>query len=77
MTEGLPTFLRHLIDITLVCFTNRLTNLQGVVGMQRGLGITQECNVGNVFFALWLKKATGKNRETAALIVTENNSFKG
>ena len=42
-----------------------------MLGMQRGLGITQECNVRNVFFGSYSKKnqrkkATGRNREKAA-----------
>ena len=55
----LPTLLQHLNDNTPGCFTNRLTNFQGVLGMQRKLGITSECNVANVFFASygWLKEA--------------------
>ena len=31
------------------CFTNRSTYFQEVLGMRRGLGITQECNGGKIF----------------------------
>ena len=41
--------------------------------MQIGLGITQECNVGNVFFAKEEQEETGKQQH---VIVTENNLFK-
>ena len=70
--KALPTLLRHFNDITPGYFTNRLTNFQSVLGIQRELGITLECNVVNVFFASYdqkkqMKKATGRNRETEAL----------
>ena len=48
--------------------------------MQRGLGITQECNVENVIFASYAqkkqrKKATEKTEKQQYVIVTENNLF--
>ena len=40
LIEGASTLLRHLKGITQGCFTNRTSNFQDVLGMQRGLGIT-------------------------------------
>ena len=50
--------------------------------MQRGLGITQECNVGNAFFASMDKRSRGKKQQEKTekwqyVIVTVNNLFKG
>ena len=49
LAEGASTLLRHLYDITPGCFTNRLKKFLGVLGMQRRLGITLKCNIGNEF----------------------------
>ena len=51
--------------------------------MQRGLGITWECNVGNVFFFyLWLKEEEEKKqleetRKQHHVFKTGNSLFKG
>ena len=50
-------------DIIPVCFTIRPTHFQEVLGMQRELEISMECNYGNVFFASCVKRSRGKKKK--------------
>ena len=52
-------------DINFGCFTNRPKNFQDVLGMQRELGITQECIVGNGMDSLqvMVKRSRGKKQQ--------------